>query len=110
MPDREAAKHWIIKIQLGHRNITNYIKYELTKTLKGIYAVEAKERQGTRNDLKDIPQNSAGRSPAIETRDKLASLAGMSHDTYDRCSYIDKHGAPDQIERARRGGLSSQIH
>lgn len=69
---------------------------------KSIIAAEAKERQektrfigkGTqRQDV--VPQNSAAPSK-VETRDKLAALAGMSHDTYDRCAYIDKHGTPEQ--------------
>jgi len=47
--------------------------------LEPLIREEAKKRQGTRTDL-NIPQNSA-ESKKSETRDEVAKIAGVSHDT-----------------------------
>ena len=99
---REAVKEWIIKNQLGRRNIPPYVRAELALKLKPVIAERAKERQGTRNDLKDIPQKSAG----SETRDELAKAAGVSHDTIHKVEKIQAKAPEETKEALRRGELS----
>ena len=100
--DREAVKEWIIKNQLGRRNIPPYVRAELALKLKPVIAAKAKERQGARNDLKDIPQKSAG----SETRDELAKAAGVSHDTIHKVEKIQEK-APEEVKAALRKGEMS---
>ena len=47
---RSAVKAWIIRNQLGRRNINKYIRSALALQLKAEYEAIAKERQGTRTD------------------------------------------------------------
>lgn len=57
--DRDAALMWIITTQLGRRNLTTYQKGELALKFEPLMKKEAKERQGQRTDLINIPKNSA---------------------------------------------------
>ena len=83
--DRDAVIAWIIKNQFGRRNLPAYERARLALRLKPILAEKAKERQGTRTDLFNIPQKSAG----SETRDELAKAAGVSHDTIAKVEKIE---------------------
>lgn len=69
--------------QFGRRSLTSFQRSELALRLKPIIQAKAKERQGKRNDLNNITQKSAEskKSKSRETRDELAKLAGVSHDT-----------------------------
>lgn len=105
----EEAKRWIILNQFGRRNLTKFQRSELALKLKPMLAAQAKKRQGTRNDL-NIPQNSAESSKSGETREDLAKIAGVSRDTIDKVSVIQKNGSKEQIERARIGGKGNTVN
>jgi hypothetical protein len=101
----EAAVAWIIRNQFGRRNLTAMQRAELALKLKDAIAAEAKKRQGARNDLKkNIPQKSAGSSK--ETRDELAKMAGVSHDTIAKVEKIVAEAEPEVVEAARKGEMS----
>ena len=103
----DEAVAWIIRNQFGRRNLTAMQRAELALKLKEAVAAEAKKRQGARNDLKpkkNIPQKSAG-SPK-ETRDELAKMAGVSHDTIAKVEKIVTEAAPEVVSAARRGEIS----
>ncbi|GHT32576.1 hypothetical protein FACS1894214_4490 [Planctomycetales bacterium] len=70
--------------------------------LKDAVAAKAKERQGKRNDLKEnnIPQNSA---ECKETRQELAKIAEVSHDTLNRVEYLVQHA--DEETKAKTAVL-----
>ena len=89
LPDRDTAKRWIIQNQFGRRNLTPYQKAELALKLKPILEAQAKQRQGTRTDLGRnlVPISAQG----SKTRDKVAKLAGVSHDTIAKAEYIEEH-------------------
>lgn len=106
--DRDDAKAWIIKNQFGRRNLQSFVRGELALKLKPILAKQAKERQGTRNDL-NIVQKSAP-SESIKTRDELATIAGTSHDTISKVEKILEKGTPEQIQRARQGGKGNSVN
>lgn len=59
-----------------------------TERISSIEKAKAKERQGTRNDLSNIPQNSA---ESGESRDKISEAVGMSHDTLRKAQTIEEH-------------------
>ena len=75
---RNDAIEWIIKNQFGRRNLPLHERARLALRLKPVIAEKAKEQQGQRTD---IPQNSAKCSLPIETREEIAKIAGVSHDT-----------------------------
>lgn len=107
LPNRQAAIEWIILNQFGRRNLTTYQRSELALKLKPIIEAKAKERQGSRTDL-NIVQKSAP-SEQGKTRDELAKLAGVSHDTIDKSAVIQRDGTTEQIERARIGGKGNSV-
>ena len=106
-PDRQAIVEWIIRNQFGRRNLTPFQRAELALKLKPAVEKKAKERQGARNDL-NIPQKTA-ESRKGESRDELAAIAGISHDTLKKAEVIKEKGTPEQLKRAREGGKGNKI-
>lgn len=97
---RDDVKAWIIQNQLGRRNVNDFVRSELALQLKPLLAAQAKKRQGMRRDLGNIPQKSA------ESRDELAKVAGVSHDTIRKVEKIKEMGTQEQIQQARSGEKS----
>src|SRR5690606_13194916 len=81
--DREEAKLWIIQHQLGRRNLQPYQRVELALKMKEAVAAKAKENQRSAGGA--LPQNSA---KAVDTRDELSKIAGVSHDTFSKAEKI----------------------
>lgn len=99
--DKEEAKIWIINNQFGRRNINNYQRSVLALKLESLFAEKAKVRQGTRTDLKHFPQKSAGSFK--ESRDELAHIAHVSHDTIVKVKRIEELATPEQKARLVAG-------
>lgn len=97
-----AAQRWVILNQFGRRNLSAYDRSVLALKLKPIIAAEAKERQGMRVDLLNIPQKSAG----SETRDELAKVAGVSHDTIAKVEKLESEAMPEVKAALATGDLS----
>ena len=105
--DAEAVA-WIIRNQFARRNLNAMQRAELALKLKAAIAEEAKQRQKEHGKTapgkaKTLPQKSAERS---ETRDKLAALAGVSHDTIAKVEKIVTEAAPEVVEATRKGDMS----
>ena len=81
--DRDSVKVWIIRNQLGRRNLKEWDRFDLTKSLEEIEAKKAKERQGTRTDL-DIVE----KFPQSKTRDVMGAMVGVSGKTYDHTNRL----------------------
>lgn len=107
LPDRDAARLWIVENQLGRRNLCAYDRGVLELTKKDILAAQAKERM-----LATLKQNSTAvptLAPRLEqgkTRDMIAKLAGVSHGTLAKIEAIQLKAQPEQIERLRTGETS----
>ena len=99
---RADAEAWIIKNQLGRRNIEKWTRYDLVQRLEEIEKAKAKKRQGTRTDI--VP-TLAPSNPG-KTRDKMANMVGVSHGTYDKMKTIAEHGTPEVKAKARSGEIS----
>lgn len=99
--DRDDVLVWIIRNQFGRRNLNNYQRSALALKLEELKAKQAKERQGTRTDLGNIQQNSAGSYG--ETRQELARIAHVSHDTLAKVKKIVAEGTESQKSRLARG-------
>ena len=99
---REDVIIWIIKNQFGRRNIIPAVRAKLALRLKPLIAEKAKRNQGTRTDLGNIPQNSAG----SETRDELARIAGVSHNSVDKISKIEQFAEQEVKDKLYAGEIS----
>ena len=73
---------WMIDGQLGRRNLSPIQRVAVTEKYRPYYEGKAKERQGTRSDLNIVHKSAP--SEFGKTRDAMAKLAGVSHDTYDK--------------------------
>jgi hypothetical protein len=96
---REDAKAWIIRNQIGRRNIDKWVKFDLQKLLEPIEKAEAKKRQGTRTDITPT----LAESEKGETRDKMAKQIGVSHGTYQKMKAIDDSN-DEMVKQAVRSG------
>lgn len=103
--NEEAAKLWIIRNQLGRRNVPAFVRCEMVLPLEGALKAEAKKRQGQRNDLKNFSPNWA-ESRKQDTRDELARIADVSHGTIDRARKIIREADEATKEQLRNGKVS----
>jgi len=99
---RNDARLWIIRNQLGRRNLSNYQRAELVLKLKPAIAEKAKEKQQEAGGA--VPQKSA-KAP-IDTRDELSKSSGLSHDTIHKADFIGQH-ADEETKQALRTGETS---
>lgn len=105
---RDDAIEWIIRNQIGRRNLTPFERAELALRLKPELAKAAKERQGSHHFGKDAvetelsqPHEEYGR-----TKDKLAAIANVSSNTITKTDKILSKGSPEQISQVRSGARS----
>ena len=100
--NRDEARAWIIRNQLGRRNLTPYQRCELALKLEPLIAAQAKKKQ--RDSGGAVPQKSA--EPPLDTRAELAREAGVSHDTIAKAKAIHEK-APEAVKaQLRTGDLS----
>lgn len=67
---------------------------------------KSKEKQAESGGA--VPQKSA--KPAIDTRNELAKIAGVSHDTIEKTEKIISKGTPEQIKRVEKGGKGNSLN
>lgn len=113
---RDDAKIWIIKNQLGRRNINDYTRGELVTQFKTIIAARAKENQGTRNDLVTVEELSTDngvnilanlpRSQSVNTREELAKMADVSPRNMAKIEKLVDNATPEIKQALREGELS----
>ena len=96
--DRDTAKLWVFQNQLGRRNLNGFIRSEVALKAKPIIAEKAKEQQ----IRKSVLQKSAEQKP-IDTREELAKIAGVSHDTIHKVEVIKNSGDQKLIDDCRSG-------
>ena len=94
--DRADAKLWIVKNQIGRRNISAFQRCELVLPLEPEIRSNAKKRMQA-----GIRQSARG-----DTRSILAEMAGVSHGTMDMVKEILRRGDEETIRRARSGAIS----
>lgn len=99
LPDRASAEAWIIRNQMGRRNLPIAARCALACKLQELVAAKAKDRQ--RRSGGAVPQISG--EPPIDTRKVLAKIAGVSHDTMSRYLRIRHWATPEQIEMINCG-------
>jgi 16S rRNA G966 N2-methylase RsmD len=98
--NRDEAKAEIVKNQLSRRNVTDFTRCLLALELEELEAKKAKERQAAGGKQK-VPQISAEAENG-DTRDKIAEIAGVSHDTIAKVKLIKEKGTAKEIEELSR--------
>lgn len=100
----DHALLWAWQHQRNRRNLVPFVEAELALRFKPLIVAKAKERQGARTDLQEnIPQRAAECGEAGDSRDELARLAGVSHDTIAKVEYIADHADDETKEKLRCG-------
>ena len=112
---RDAAKIWIIENQFARRNLNSYQKSVLALQLEPLYAAEAQKRIKATQFGSAAVKKSAQPSEEGKTRDKVARIAGVSHDTIRKVKAIETEAAKGNevaIEARQKlmDGGSSSIH
>src|SRR5580693_1240577 len=79
------AIEWMIKNQLGRRNMNDYNLGILALMLKPIYEARAKENMSEAVRLGKISQ------PAVDTGKELSKIAGVSDRQLDKIEYIQQN-------------------
>lgn len=98
LPDRNAAKAWIIRNQFGRRNLTPFVRAELALKLEPLIATKAKERMRAGKPVQNSAQG--------KTRDAIAKAAGLSHDTIHKAKIVAEK-APEEVKTKLRAGETS---
>ncbi|MDR3319238.1 MAG: hypothetical protein LBS99_07335 [Clostridiales bacterium] len=91
----DDALLWIMRNQLARRNLCDVERGRLALKLKEKISERAKESQGARTDI--LPN--LAKCEAIDTREELAKIAGLSHGTLAKIERVDKE-APAVIREA----------
>lgn len=99
--NRDEVKAWIIKNQFGRRNLSAYDRSVLALKLKPLIAEKAKGRQ-IQGGKEKVVQKSA----QAKTRDELAKVAGVSHDTIHKVEKIEAEASESTKQAVREGKMS----
>lgn len=103
---RNDAMAWMIRNQLGRRNLPDYERARLALRLKETIAAEAKAKQeSTLKQNSSVNQKSDERNE-LNTNKELAKVAGVSHDTIHKVDVIERKAPEEVKEQLRRGEVS----
>ena len=108
---KEEVMEWMLDIQLGRRNLSPIQRIAVTEKYRPIYEKQAKENQGTRNDLKpnftvNLPQSSNKQERNPTTDKKLSDIAGVSEKTYRMGAKVLNSDNEDIKQRVLSGETS----
>lgn len=104
--DVNAAKTWMIKNQLGRRNINAFVKVELVLPLRDSLIEEGRRRKGWKRRLRDDPSDLMNHEKHFDTQSFLAELSGLSVGTYYCAQWLIKNAPESTKEALREGDLS----
>jgi hypothetical protein len=107
---RDDVKEFIIRLQFNRRNLQPFQRAELALKLKTLIAAKATTNQVVNGHNRQSVQTFAHSEPPqelpivpIKTRQEMASLAGVSHETLRKAEVIQAK-APEAVkEQLRRG-------
>jgi len=107
--DRDEAMRYIILNQFGRRNLSLGERSILALRLEPLYKAEAKanQRQSPGRGQKGLA-NLPNLNP-VNTREKIADLAGVANGTIKKVKKIVNDGTPEQINRIKAGGKGNSV-
>ena len=98
---------WMLDIQLGRRNLSPIQRIAIAEKYRSIYEKQAKENQGTRNDLQNnIEPNLAQSKPDNRVNTKLAKVANVGKETYRMGKKILNSDNEEVKEKVLSGEMS----
>jgi N6-adenosine-specific RNA methylase IME4 len=100
--NRAEAKVWVLRNQMGRRNLTPFQRAELALQLKPLIAEKAKAKQREAGGAVCQKSDKA----VIDTKRELAAVADVSHDTIAKVETIMREGSEEVKAAARSGELS----
>lgn len=103
--NEDEAYLWIIRNQLGRRNLPPFVKCELVLPLEDQMREEGKKRQGWRSDGHVLTNLSKGESP-INTRARLSELSGLSEGCIRKAKWLHNNADPETLDQLRQGKIS----
>ena len=106
---RQSAIEWMILNQFGRRNLPAHERARLALRLKPVIAEKAKEKQAEYHGNQyesGLSQKSAEVQKPIETREELAKVAGVSHDTIAKVEVIENKAPEPVVQASRKGEIS----
>ena len=92
---REDAKLWMLRNQLGRRNLNTYNRSVLALQFEEIIKAKAKEKQSEAGGAVRQKSDKA----VIDTKKELAKIADVSHDTIHKVKVIQQK-APEEVKQA----------
>lgn len=104
-PSRESAKRWIIRNQLDRRNLITQARIKLASIFAESIEKEARESYKENVGRPKSNQNSDAINK-INTNQKLADIAGTSHDTVGRWKKIQREGSDEVKEKLDKGEIT----
>lgn len=96
--DREAIKEYMIDHHMGRRTLSSFQKVELALKMEKIIEERAKANQSAGGGA--VRQKSA---QPIKTREEIAKIAGVSHDTLSKAKKILTEASEIDLQRLREG-------
>lgn len=104
---RDDVKFWIIKNQLGRRNLSLYDRSILALKLKPVIAAKAKAKQLStlKQNAETVSQKSDEREE-LSTKKEIAKAAGVSHDTIAKVERIEQQATPEIKAALKTGKIS----
>lgn len=112
---KSEAIEWILRNQLGRRNLTDFQRNKVALKYEEVIAEQMRERQVERGRQQaEFLNHSKSRpnEPLLEKsskRKELAKIAGTSEGSIQRSKIILEKGTPEQIERAEKGGRGNSM-
>ena len=104
--DEAAASRWIIRNQLARRNLPDFVKCEMVLPLEDEFRAQGKRRQGWKKEQDDLLVNLPKGKIAVNTRDTLAEMAGVSGKTFDKAKKLISSADEETKEKLRNREMS----
>lgn len=104
---RADIKIWIVKNQLGRRNLQPFVRVELAKMIEPEIKEKARENLITSTGGNNPqPLQKSAEAGKIDTRSEIAQIAGVSHDTVAKANKIIEKAPEEVKQRIREGDLT----
>jgi len=102
LESRGDAKIWMIHNQLGRRNLSRFQRIEMVNQLEAFYTTKGKENMSAGGSDKGLSKL----SNLVNTRQAMATLAGVSEGTYSQAKEIIEKASEAEKQELREGKKS----
>ena len=99
---RDDAMLWMLRNQLGRRNLNSYQRVELVLKFEPLVKNAAEQRMLAGKAANPVPTLAQGQTKG-RTRDHLSEAAGVSHGTFAKAKKL-VHSADEETKRELRAG------